>query len=154
MTVAMILLHRRLPVGERYPLPPREITMKLARGAGVDGELSAPARAAATMVSHFAYGGVTGAIYGAALDPRRKPAAKGMVFGLTVWLVSYLGWLPATGVLAPASEHPARRSALMIAAHIVWGLTLGLFLSLLAEENESRGPEPFSDDETPHRDLQ
>ena len=153
MTVAMILLHRRLPIRERYPLPPREITMKLARKSGVDDQLDASARSAVTMISHFAYGAATGTLYATALDVERAPLSKGAVFGLFVWVASYLGWLPATGILSPATEHPARRNALMIAAHLVWGITLGAFVSLLAAEIRGTTPAPFSEELAPHRDL-
>ena len=153
MTVAMILLHRRLPLSERYPLPPREITMKLARKTGVDAELDAPARSALTMVSHFAYGAAAGALYTTALNGRHDPLPKGLLFGLFVWTASYLGWLPAAGILSPATEHPARRNGLMIAAHAVWGVVLGAFVSLLAEESESVGTKPFSTKNAPHHDL-
>ena len=37
-----------------------------------------------------------------------------------------LGLLPALGILTPATRHPPRRNLLMIAAHVVWGATLGL----------------------------
>jgi hypothetical protein len=36
-----------------------------------------------------------------------------------VWFASYLGWVPAVGILAPADLHPLQRSLLMIAALIV-----------------------------------
>jgi uncharacterized membrane protein YagU involved in acid resistance len=153
MTAAMILMHRRLPQRERYPLPPREITMKLAREVGVEEKLDAEERSAVTMISHFAYGAAGGALYAAALEPTRKPLAKGVLFGLGVWAVSYLGWLPAAGVLSSATEHPARRNALMIAAHVVWGAVMGTLLALLVEESDPDSAEPFSAERTPHRDL-
>ncbi len=43
---------------------------------------------------------------------------------MVVWGVSYLGLLPGLGILSSAKDHPARRSALMIAAHLVWGWVL------------------------------
>jgi len=153
MTVAMILLHRRLPHAERYPLPPREITMKLARKSGVASELDAPARSAVTIVSHFGYGAASGALYTALFNPRRDPVAKGVLFGLFVWVASYLGWLPATGILSSAMDHPARRNALMIAAHAVWGVVLGSFVDLLAEESEGNEAKPFSAEKAAHHDL-
>jgi len=55
---------------------------------------------------------------------------KGIVFGLGVWAASYLAWLPALGILPPATEAPPRRNAVMIAAHIVWGAAAGLLLDL------------------------
>ena len=59
------------------------------------------------------------------------PALKGAAFGLGVWSVSYLGLMPALGVLNPATEHPGRRNALMIAAHLVWGSATGILFDRL-----------------------
>lgn len=52
-------------------------------------------------------------------------AAAGMGYGLLVWVVSYMGWLPAVRLFpyAPKSE-PAPRNALMIFAHFVFGSSL------------------------------
>jgi hypothetical protein len=127
--------------------------MKLARKTGVDDELDAPARSAVTIVSHFGYGAAAGGLYTTMFDARRDPLAKGVLFGLFVWIASYLGWLPAAGILSSATEHPARRNALMIAAHVVWGVALGAFVSLLAEESEGGAAEPFSTENAPHHDL-
>ncbi len=153
MTVVMILLHRRLPPQERYSLPPREITMKIASKAGVAGELTGSVRTAATLLSHFSYGAAAGALYTGALDAREAPLGKGLLFGLFVWAVSYLGLLPAAGILSPATDHPGRRNALMIAAHLMWGVTLGAFVKLLAEEQETLAPTPFSSGARPHQDV-
>lgn len=117
MTAAMRRLHRRLPPKERYPLTPREIVDSGARQVG----LPLPNEAAkdVTAVAHFAYGAVTGAILAAMNpDPRKK---TGALFGVAVWLGSYMGWIPAVGNLKPATQHPARRNLLMIAVHLVWG---------------------------------
>lgn len=117
MTGAMRRMHRRLPEKERYPLTPREII-----DAG-SSQLGAPLRGEAakdvTTAAHFAYGAATGALL-AAMNP--DPAKKtGAAYGAAVWLASYMGWIPAVGTLAPATRHPARRNALMIVAHLVWG---------------------------------
>jgi putative membrane protein len=153
MTAAMIVLHRRLPRHERYSLPPREITMKFARKTGVDDQLDSDARAAATMVSHFGYGAAAGSIYTALLEPRKHALTKGLLFGLLVWTASYLGWLPAAGILRSATEQPARRNLLMIGAHLIWGATLSSFVALLAEESEAGVQQPFSARNLPHADL-
>ena len=128
MTVVMKSLHSQLPARERYPLPPKQITRELAEEAGV-GDLTrgGPEWGAATYASHFGYGAVGGAAYGA-MAPHLPghPVLKGVGFGLAVWTVSYLGWLPAAGILPSATREPARRDALMIAAHVVWGGVTGL----------------------------
>ena len=135
MTLAMKLMHEQLPREERYPLPPRQVTEGVAEKAGVNERLDEDERRAATWASHFAYGTACGALYGAVsgrkIDGHPLPAGVG--FGLAVWAGSYLGWLPAAGVLSPATEHPARRNALMIAAHVVWGATTGVAVARLSD---------------------
>ena len=154
MTTAMILWHRRLPLTERYPLPPREITMKAARVAGVSDRVSEETRSAATLLAHFGYGGAAGAIYGAVSDEIPAPTlVKGVGAGLLLWAGSYLGLLPGTGILKMATEHPARRNALMIGAHVVWGVAMANLAELLKEESDAPGLQPFSSTLAPHRDV-
>ena len=145
MTVAMLILYRQLPRRERYSLPPRQITMHLAREAGVKNELSSAGKTAVTLLAHFGYGGAAGGIYGSfAGTMPGSPATKGILFGLAVWAASYLGLLPATGLLTPATEHPARRTALMIVAHVIWGMATGLFTALLHSEMMQDGDQSLS----------
>jgi uncharacterized membrane protein YagU involved in acid resistance len=112
MTSAMRRLHRQLPPKERYPLTPREI---------VDSAFDPPAAAAPdiTLIAHFAYGAGCGALIAAA-NPRIGRVG-GAAAGGAVWLTSYMGWLPAFGILKPATEHPLRRDIVMLGAHFVWG---------------------------------
>jgi uncharacterized membrane protein YagU involved in acid resistance len=136
MTVSMLAMHRRLKFRNRYPLPPRIITTRLLGGSGGSAatidEVDDSELTALTLISHFAYGGACGALY--AVGEKFLPGprvATGVVFGLAVWAGSYLVWLPATGILAPATEHPRERVALMVAAHVVWGASTGLVFELL-----------------------
>lgn len=153
MTVAMVLLHRQLPRRERYPLPPREITMKLARATGVEPAMTPEAKSAATVLSHFGYGAVAGALYSSVAEKvPAAGAARGTLFGLLLWSASYLGWLPATGILSPATEHPGRRNALMIAVHVVWGVTLGVFFEVM--QREALGDAALSAPGRSHRDVE
>jgi len=114
MTSAMRRLHKRLPAKERYPLTPREI---------VDATLAPPPAAAPdlTLAAHFAYGAGCGALLAAA-NPRIGRLG-GAAAGGAVWLTSYMGWIPAFGILKPATRHPLRRDAVMLGAHFVWGWT-------------------------------
>ncbi len=121
MTAAARAMHRRLPVGQRYPLPPREI---------IEGTLPVPAKRAldeerrqsVTLAAHFGYGAATGALY-ALLRPRGR-LVPGAAYGLLVWTASYFGIMPGLRILQPAHEHPRRRNWLMIVAHLVWGSTM------------------------------
>lgn len=130
MTVVMELMYRRLPIREQYPLPPRQITMEVAEETGLETHLDEGHRQSLTLSAHFAYGAAAGALY-APLSRKLPPLVGGVGFGLAVWAGSYLGWLPAVGLLLPATEHPPRRTALMIAAHVVWGAATGLLLKRL-----------------------
>jgi hypothetical protein len=130
MTATMKRLHTMLPDDERYPLPPREIVDRSV--PGVD-ERQARSR---TMLAHFGFGGLTGALF--ALLPAIR--GGGIAYGLGVWALSYLGWIPAARILTPALRHPLKRNLLMIAAHIVWGMTLAKSL----EEMEDAADEAFA----------
>ena len=136
MSAAMELGADQLPRRERYPLPPRLITSNLARKAGYRHRLSDAEIKALTLASHFGYGATMGAIYGAVVPPKLVGVKSGVLFGLCVWASSYLGLLPALGILSNATEHPARRNALMIGAHVVWGSSLGRTLQAMADDSE------------------
>lgn len=114
MTATMRRLHQALPDDERYPLPPREIVDRTTSEADERRARSL------TLLAHFGFGGLTGALF--ALLPAVR--GGGVAYGLGVWALSYLGWIPAARILAPAYRHPLRRNLLMIAAHVVWGFTL------------------------------
>lgn len=126
MTGLMLWLYRKLPPRQRYPLPPAIITHNALRKADITpaprGELRS------TIAGHFAYGACAGAVYAAAAGKKASNPALGAAYGLAVWAVSYLGWIPLAGLMRPATDEPARRNALMIAAHVVWGFSLARFL--------------------------
>lgn len=143
MTAAMALMHRWLPDHERYPLPPRQVVDNATDQAGanhfVPGDSHQPserhtgldaaddARGSVALATHFAFGAMAGSAYGAIVRTKpAHPALAGIGYGLMVWGSQYLGVLPAAGLLSNAKDHPARRNALMIAAHVVWGAALGI----------------------------
>ena len=126
MTAAMLAMHRMLPPRERYPLPPRRVTMNVAGAARVRHHMDEPQRLGATVAAHFGYGAAMGGIFAALHRKAPGPVvAKGIAWGLIVWSVSYLGLLPALRLHRPATREPGGRNALMIIAHVVWGATLG-----------------------------
>ena len=133
MTMAMRRLHERLPEEESYPLTPREIVDSSAAKAEV--ELSGEPAKDATVAAHFAYGAACGALL-ATLNPKMG-ARSGAAAGVGVWLASYMGWIPAAGILKPATEHPPRRNALMIGVHLVWGAATAISMRELALARET-----------------
>ena len=128
MTSAMRRIHARLPAEERSPLTPREIV-----DSALDPE-EEPARDLTTF-SHFAYGAGCGALIAAA-NPR-PGLREGAGAGVAVWLASYMGWIPAVGLLKFATRHPARRNLLMIGVHLVWGATTAKAIRELGDARES-----------------
>ena len=131
MTCAMEAMFRSLPASERYPLPPRQVTMNAVGALGQKHELDEAERQQLTLVGHFGMGTAMGALYGG-LNTRLPLAGPiaGAGVGLGVWAGNYLGLLPTLGLLSPATRHPGRRMALMIAAHLVWGASAGTLLAL------------------------
>lgn len=131
MTLTMLWLNRKIPLHIREPLPPKQITVKVFKELGLEEAVDERTeRDIVSLVNHFAYGTATGAIYAplaSAIDA--PPVVKGVTFGLAVWALSYLGWLPALGILPSATEERGERNAVMIAAHVVWGGVLGIALS-------------------------
>jgi uncharacterized membrane protein YagU involved in acid resistance len=133
MTAAMTEMHKHLPPHEQYPLPPRLITENALEAVDAHDELHEEGKTKLALGNHFAYGATMGGVYAAGLKTLalKSTAANGIAFGLGVWAISYQGFLPVTGLFPPAHEQPARRNALMIAAHIVWGAALGSILKKL-----------------------
>ena len=126
MTFFWEVLHRRLDGEPPRPLPPREVAEGLAVKAGVNRELTETQMQDLALLLHFGYGALTGAVFGL-VAPRRRGAAMaaGALFGLGVWTVSYLGWLPALGIRQSPRWDPPARTKLLIASHVVWGTAAG-----------------------------
>jgi hypothetical protein len=86
--------------------------------------------------------------------PRRP---SGLLYGPLVWAVSYLGWVPLSGALQPATRHPAPRNMLMLAVHLVWGACLSRgFAELDAASRSIFAAGPLADRPAPsdeRRDL-
>ena len=116
MTAAMILWHRRLPLAQRYPLPPREITGKIAAEAGVRDELSESGESAATLFSHFGDGSAAGLLYAFLTGNVTLPGVlKGILFGLVdgklPWLFAGCGHSKAGHATSCRAQFPDDRRA-------------------------------------------
>jgi uncharacterized membrane protein YagU involved in acid resistance len=139
MTLVMVTLFRRLPPQQRYPLPPREITEVVVRRAAAIRTPGDDRLTTLTLAAHFGYGALTGAAY-PLLGPRpAHPVLFGAGYGLAIWAVSYLGWIPAFGILRPATAHPRHRRRLMLVAHLVWGACTALLSAQFTRHRGGRG---------------
>ena len=136
MSISMLIGWTLLPRREKYPLPPRLITEEITEQVGIEDQMTEDQSVGLTIFSHFGYGAAFGSLY--ALVEEQLPvhsSLKGGLAGLALWISSYLGWLPALGILRPATRHPWRRNLLMILAHLVWGVTLGEIVRKLTASN-------------------
>jgi uncharacterized membrane protein YagU involved in acid resistance len=133
MTFFMLACHRNLPARQRYPLPPSLITRRAFGHSSLTGGAAIP-NPAPTLVAHFTFGAASGILYAAAAPALRRHSsvATGLGYGLCVWGASYMGWVPAMKLMPPATHQPAKRNAMMIAAHIVWGGSLGYTFAALS----------------------
>jgi len=92
------------------------------------------------VVTHFGFGAASGSLFAVIqrrLRPPVPPVAAGMVFATGVWLVSYQGWVPALGIMAPASRDRPGRPQSMLVAHLVFGAVLGALVGRPARKRES-----------------
>lgn len=127
MSLFMLATQRFLPKRQRYALPPEIITKELAHKAHVRWRMNKELIVGATLVSHFGYGATMGVLYSPLAKRNVLPAPlQGGLFGLVVWAASYLCLLPLVGMLESGHRESARRNLMMVAAHLVWGATMGV----------------------------
>ncbi len=155
MSLVMMKGHRKR--SQWNPLPPRQITAATIDSVGLDESVSEETEAALTVLNHFAYGASMGGLYGVLAD-RRSPVAgitTGVCYGVGVWAISYLGWLPATGLYRSAAEDSRERNLLMLGAHVVWGGTLGCLTEVAYRQiqNQNRQQRQVRDRAIDHTPL-
>lgn len=123
MTV-VILVSRWL--GLFRTLPPEQIARNAADEVGLEELEHNPAFGPIWLLLHEAFGTGCGALYqavGPLLPPR---IAGGILYGLGVWAVNYLGIMPALGLFPAIRRAGRRRTTVMIVAHLVYGAALAL----------------------------
>lgn len=129
MTLAMLAMQRVLPRREQQRLPPEQVTSDLVQRSGLRRAFPRKHDGTLAWVLHFAFGTGAGALY-AGLSPGGPLPAwlRGPTYGVLVWVGAYFGWLPSLQLHGHGAEQTWRRNALMLAAHLVWGGTLGVLL--------------------------
>jgi hypothetical protein len=124
-------------VGLLGQMPPQKISDRFLGALGLRGKTPEPARKALAVCTHFAFGGISGALFGLANEVRRTrirrtsgvishraPLVAGIAFGSAIWAVSYMGWVPALQIMpAPQSDRPGRPTS-MVLAHWIFGAVL------------------------------
>lgn len=113
-------------------LPPERITKAALGAVGIDPERETTEML--SLVNHLGFGAAVGTVYAALREPGPRTGPDliaGAAFGLTVWLVSYEGWLPAVGIMPNVQWDRPGRPESMAAAHIVFGTVLAGLLRRL-----------------------
>jgi len=107
--------------------PPDMIAGAALDAVGVQQRDKGTQDALATLL-HFGFGIGSGALFGLLHRrlPFRVPAAlHGMIFASLIWVTSYQGWIPALGIMPPASADRPDRPRIMLLAHLIYGALLG-----------------------------
>ena len=140
MSVFMLGMNRLVPPAKGDTLPPKEITRKAIQKT-VHATPPEPVLNGLTLFNHFGYGAAVGSLYPAFRDflPGRQPVATGVLFGLLVWMVSYLGLMPGVRLYPSAKDEPARMNWIMILAHIIWGGFAGVLTERLSPKRVMPG---------------
>ena len=137
MSLFMLATHRFLPGEQRYALPPEVITEELSRRSRARLHWNKRVLVGSTLLSHFGYGAAMGALYTPLERTSFLPApVRGTLFGLGVWASNYLGLLPLLHFRAAGHREPGHRNLMMILAHVVWGLVMGVTADALAQKQK------------------
>lgn len=118
-----------ISAGQRLGLlrtpPPTQITTTATNRIGIDPEPPESGFNTGTLLAHAGFGAVAGTIY--VLIRRILPhsrIAAGAIYGGAIWVSAYGGYLPALDLYPSPDDDRHSRTAVMIAAHMVYGVTL------------------------------
>jgi len=68
------------------------------------------------------YGTTFGALYAMARPKTKQMFLEGTVVGVASWAASFLGWLPATGLMPPVWKHRPKQIIMPIVEHTFYGV--------------------------------
>jgi hypothetical protein len=137
-TVAMSgLMLAAKRIGITGTLPPELIARRAVEAVEGDPPDDGQEDAIAA-IAHIGFGALAGAIFELLMMRARAArgsaaigASAGALYATGIWLVSYQGWVPALGIMPAASRDRRGRVATMLAAHWVYGASLGVLATVL-----------------------
>ena len=109
-------------------LPPKRITEAALDATGARAATGERTLNVLSAAAHVGFGAAAGALFGLGHRSLRlpiHPAIQGALFGTGVWTVSYMGWVPALGIMPPAHRDEPGRPEAMLVAHWIYGAALG-----------------------------
>lgn len=130
MSAVMWLAQRAGYLGQQ---PPERITEVALSAVHARPERPEHENALAS-ANHLLFGAVCGTVYSLLREGGPRPAPDliaGLAFGLSVWVVSYEGWVPALGILPKVQWDKPGRPESMALAHAVFGVSLAGLLRRL-----------------------
>lgn len=139
MSAVMLATQKAGLLGE---MPPKKIVNRFLGLTGLHRATPEPAKKALAALTHFAFGGACGALFGVANEAWRArhrgaaaarvhgaPVSAGLAFGTAIWALSYAGWVPAIGAMPmPHADRPGRQPA-MVLAHLVYGTVVAKIIA-------------------------
>jgi hypothetical protein len=90
-----------------------------------------PAEGPLALLAHVGYGASFGALFALLTGRGGGGVGLGVAYALLLWAVSYAGWVPAAGVLAPPHRDDPGRQRTLVAGHVVYGAVLAAALRRL-----------------------
>jgi len=70
------------------------------------------------------YGVTFGSLYGAVRPRGGNVLLDGLGLGVASWAAGFLGWLPATGLMPPVSQHQSKQVAASLIEHAIYGIAV------------------------------
>jgi len=140
MTLMFFIFEDFFPPQESHKLPPASLTAQMTRPLGSE-RLSRQGSADLTMIAHFVYSFGASMLY-AKLTQRQSPQrmksiVTGASYGFGVWAVSYLGWIQIFRLKPRATNLSPEQNLMMIAAHLIWGASLGYADCVLKQQGKT-----------------
>ncbi len=131
-------------------MPPEKITSRVLRRSGI--RPSKGQQDALATVFHLGFGTGAGAVFGViAPKPLIARVPLGMAYGAAIWGVSYMGWVPAFGIMPAADRDRRDRQMIMLAGHLVYGTALALLVGRRSDPTPSPEEHQLSDDRYRHQ---
>jgi uncharacterized membrane protein YagU involved in acid resistance len=119
---------------------PAQITANVQRRSTNDEDapenIPEPVFQASWLLSHFGFGTGCGVLYPILRPLLPHPTAlRGLAYGLAIWGVSYINLMPKLWLYPAVREDRLSRTAVMIAAHAVYGIALSALEQQLVQRS-------------------
>ena len=121
----------------RLEIAPKQITERVLDKAGLQRQTNEDEEILLTALNHWAYGTGSGILFGILrrrLDLTLPGSIQGIIFGLALWVIGYMGWVPAVGLMPAVWNQRRDRAIELVLAHVVYGATLGFSFDVMERQ--------------------